>query len=169
MKISGIIPARGGSKGVPHKNTRMLGGKPLVSHSIASAKKSDNLTSLIISTDDPEVIKIAADQEVDYLLRPPEIFSDNTPMADVVRHALDQSSGFWDAILILQPTCPFRRKDDIDKAIELMESQDGRISSCISLERSYLPMLCGNSKERASSLGGSTPRVGFTSRTFNKY
>jgi CMP-N,N'-diacetyllegionaminic acid synthase len=132
MKILGIIPARGGSKGVLRKNIRMLGGRPLIAHTIEPAKQSSRLTQLVLSTEDHEIYQIAKGLGVKVLLRPMELALDATLMVDVTLHALDQIPGPWDAVMILQPTCPFRTNDDIDKAIELMENEgvDSVVSVC---------------------------------------
>lgn len=122
MKILYIIPARAGSKGLPGKNTKILGGKPLIAHSIAFAlhniKEGDELC---ISTDDQNVIKIAQDLGVNVpFIRPDELSSDTATSYDVIMHALryyDGNGENFDAILLLQPTSPFRNQQDFENLI----------------------------------------------------
>lgn len=122
MKILGLIPARGGSKGVPKKNIKLLGKMPLIEYTINSAKESNFLTDVIVSTDDEE-IAIAA--EVcgckPPFVRPSELAQDHSTSLEVVQHAIhffESQSIFFDAICLLQPTSPFREKGFIDAAIE---------------------------------------------------
>lgn len=122
MKILGLIPARGGSKGVPKKNIKLLGKMPLIEYTINSAKESIFLTDVIVSTDDEE-IAIAA--EVcgckPPFVRPAEFAQDHSTSLEVVLHAIqffESQNIFFDAICLLQPTSPFREKGFIDTAIE---------------------------------------------------
>ena len=124
MNILGIIPARGGSKGVPGKNIKILAGKPLIAFSIAAAKSS-NLSKVIVSTDDEQIITVARDFGADVpFLRPDSLASDTAKSLDVGRHALltmeKLDSMHYDAIMLLQPTTPFRTTEDINQAIELL-------------------------------------------------
>lgn len=122
MKILGLIVARGGSKGVPKKNSKLLNGKPLIDYTFQSAKESKKITTLIISTDDDEIISLA--QKSDIMVpfkRPEHLAQDNTPSIDVIKHALEnlEKLGYsFDAVCLLQPTSPFRPKGFIDAAIE---------------------------------------------------
>jgi CMP-N,N'-diacetyllegionaminic acid synthase len=122
MKILGLIPARGGSKGVPKKNIKLLGRKPLIEYTLDDAKNSKLLTEIVVSTDDEE-IAIAA--EISGLkppfLRPAEYAQDASTSLEVVQHAIaffESQNIFFDAVCLLQPTNPFREKGFIDKAIE---------------------------------------------------
>ena len=122
MKILYIIPARAGSKGLPGKNTKILGGKPLIAHSIAFALHNINEgDELCISTDDQNVIKIAQDLGVNVpFIRPDELSSDNATSYDVIMHALRHYEGNgknFDAVLLLQPTSPFRNQQDFENLI----------------------------------------------------
>lgn len=128
MKILGIIPARGGSKGVVGKNIRMLGDLPLIAYSINQANKSKLLKKAIISTDSEEIINIsrAFNAEVPFK-RPDNLALDNTSSIDVVQHAIHFFEGkgeFYDAICLLQPTYPFRVKGFIDNAIKKFINSD---------------------------------------------
>ena len=120
-KVLGIIPARGGSKGIKNKNIAQLGGKPLIVYSIEAAQTSRCLTRCIVSTDSEEIADIcrASGADVPYL-RPAELAQDDTPTLPVIRHALMKLVGDFNAVMILQPTSPFRNSDDIDTAIEML-------------------------------------------------
>jgi len=121
MKILGLIPARGGSKGVPNKNQKLLAGKPLVNYTIEAALESKLLDTLIVSTDDQQIATIskAAGAEVPFL-RPAELATDSSPTIDTVLHVLEfynSKDQHFDALCLLQPTCPLRTPEDIAKAI----------------------------------------------------
>jgi CMP-N,N'-diacetyllegionaminic acid synthase len=113
--ILGIIPARGGSKGIKNKNLIPLNGIPLIQYTIREALNS-NLSDLILTTDSVDIAK----QYVPYktILRPPELAQDETPMLPVIQHALGVYNKPVDAVMILQPTSPLRLAEDINKAIE---------------------------------------------------
>jgi|WetSurMetagenome_2_1015567.scaffolds.fasta_scaffold21902_4 CMP-N,N'-diacetyllegionaminic acid synthase len=121
MKILGIIPARGGSKGVPGKNSKLLAGKPLIQYTIEAAQNSELLTDTIVSTDSSEIAHLAAllGAEVPFI-RPDSLATDTASSIDVVQHAVEflKTQGrIYDAVCLLQPTCPFREKGFIDQAI----------------------------------------------------
>ena len=118
-RILGVIPARGGSKGVPGKNIRLLAGKPLIAWTIAAAARSRSLGRTIVSTDDPKIAEIAAQWGGDVpFLRPPELATDTATSEDAVFHALDSVSGPYDWVCLLQPTSPLRTAEDIDACID---------------------------------------------------
>jgi CMP-N-acetylneuraminic acid synthetase len=124
MKILGLIPARGGSKGVPGKNIKLLAGKPLIAYSIDAAKHS-RLAKVILSTDDEAIKEVALQYGAEVpFTRPAELATDSAKSLDVAKHALmamEQLDGVqYDAVMLLQPTAPFRSTADIDKAIELL-------------------------------------------------
>jgi N-acylneuraminate cytidylyltransferase len=122
QSILAIIPARGGSKGVPRKNIKLLDEKPLISYTINSAKKSALIDTLILSSDDDEIINLAKNLNVNVPFKRPEhLAKDNSGSLDVVQHAiqfLEKQNKYFDAVLLLQPTTPFREDGFIDKAIE---------------------------------------------------
>jgi CMP-N,N'-diacetyllegionaminic acid synthase len=124
----GIIPARGGSKGVPRKNIRAVAGEPLIAYSIKSAQSSCRLTHFVVSTDDDEIASAARSYGADVLMRPASLAADNTPMLPVVRHAfgeLEKERGSrFDYGVILQPTSPLRTAADIDQVLEILERTD---------------------------------------------
>ena len=131
----GIIPARGGSKGIPRKNIRMLAGKTLLAYTATAALAAKSLRRIILSTEDPEIAAIgeAAGLEVPFL-RPAELAVDSTPMVDVVLHALhwlDGEGQACDAVCILQPTSPLRSATTIDRCVSLLWDRD--VDSVISV------------------------------------
>ena len=105
-KVLGIIPARGGSKGVLRKNIRDLAGKPLIAYSIGSAKNSQYLTDFVVSTDDQEIADVARSFDAEVMMRPAHLAEDKTPMLPVLQHTLaqmEQKNGCqYDFIMILQ-------------------------------------------------------------------
>jgi CMP-N,N'-diacetyllegionaminic acid synthase len=125
MKILAVIPARGGSKRLPMKNIKILGGKPLISWSIESALGVPEINSVLVTTDDPKIATVAKKNGA-YVpwLRPKELATDQSSSVDVVLHALDwfeSSHGFVDGVLLLQPTSPFRTIETIKNGIELFK------------------------------------------------
>ncbi len=117
-KVLGIIPARGGSKGVPGKNIRVVAGKPLIAWTIEEAKKSKYLDRLILSSEDAEIIEVAIDLGVDVpFVRPAELAQDDTPGIEPVLHAVREVPDY-DYLVLLQPTSPLRTVEDIDQCLE---------------------------------------------------
>lgn len=128
MRALGVIPARGGSKGVPRKNIRLLCRKPLLQYTAEAALAAKRLERVILSTDDEEVAAVGrvCGLEVPFL-RPPELARDDTPTLPVIQHAvqtLEADGNRYDAVCILQPTSPLREPEDIDRCLELLESND---------------------------------------------
>lgn len=123
MDVLAVIPARGGSKGVAKKNMRLLDNKPLIAYSVDYAKQSKNIDHLIISTDDEDIATIGASLGVDIpFQRPAHLGSDNTPLIAVVQHAYNyfkEKNIVYDAVLSLQPTCPFLHYETVDQVIEI--------------------------------------------------
>lgn len=116
--VLAIIPARGGSKGVPRKNIRHCAGKPLIAWTIEAAKASRHIDRLILSSDDDQIIAVARDFHCDVpFMRPAALARDDTPGIDPVLHALEQVPGF-DIVVLLQPTSPLRSAADIDGCLE---------------------------------------------------
>jgi CMP-N,N'-diacetyllegionaminic acid synthase len=136
MKILAFIPARGGSKGIPRKNLKKICGKPLINWSIEAALNARLVDRVLVSTDDQEIAEAAlkAGAEVPFL-RPVELASDTSSSEDAMLHALafEESEGrHYDAMLLLQPTSPLRKKDTIDAAITQFNSSncDSLVSVC---------------------------------------
>jgi len=124
-EILALIPARGGSKGIPRKNIKVVAGKPLIAYSIEQALASRFITRTIVSTDDPEIAQVAREfgAKVPFM-RPGEFAQDLSPDIDVFRHALkwlrDREGYVCDLVVHLRPTGPVRRVELIDQAIETM-------------------------------------------------
>ena len=122
MKILAIIPARGGSKGVPGKNIKILNGKPLLAYTSEIALQSNYLTEVMVSTEDSQIKEVAKSLGIKVpFIRPMELAQDHTPTIDVIIHALSwfgNKNIFFDAVCLLQVTSPFRTLDFLDKAIE---------------------------------------------------
>ena len=130
--ILAIIPARGGSKGIPRKNIKLLAGKPLIAWTIDEAKKSIYIDRLILSSEDEEIIRIAKEWGCEApFIRPAELAEDNTPGIDVVIHAIDALKEKYDYLVLLQPTSPLRKVEDIDRCIETCI--DRNVPACISV------------------------------------
>ena len=130
--ILAIIPARGGSKGIPGKNIHNLAGKPLLAYTIEEAQKSLYIDRLILSSEDAVIIETEKKYgcEVPFE-RPAELAQDDTPGIDPVIHAIETLPEKYDYIVLLQPTSPLRIVGDIDGCIELCVSQDA--PSCVSI------------------------------------
>lgn len=126
MRVLGIIPARGGSKGVPRKNIRLLAGKPLLAWTAEAALAAKRLTRVVLSTDDAEIAETGRRLGLEVpFLRPAELAQDHTPALPVAQHALafvEADGDRYDAVCLLQPTNPLRRAEQIDGCIELLES-----------------------------------------------
>ena len=125
-KILAIITARGGSKGIPRKNIKLLAGKPLIAWTIEEAKKSKYIDRLILSSEDDEIIKVAKEWgcEVPFV-RPKELAKDETKSIDVVLHAIQEVKEKYNLICLLQPTSPLRTYVDIDNCLELSSFNAG--------------------------------------------
>lgn len=122
--LLGLIPARGGSKGIPHKNVRPIAGKPLIGWTIETALTSAVFDRVVVSTDDPEIADVALvhGAEVPFL-RPAELATDDASGILPILHAIDQLPGF-DAVVLLQPTSPLRSADDIKAVVDLARSRN---------------------------------------------
>jgi CMP-N-acetylneuraminic acid synthetase len=145
LRVLGLIPARGGSKGIPHKNIANVFGKPLIAWTIEEARNA-SLDRLVMSSDSSEIIQVAeaiGGVEVPFI-RPGELAADDTPAVEVVLHALK-----WlrrndryepDAVMILQPTSPLRRSAQIDEAIALLfEREADTVVSVVKVPHNMVP------------------------------
>jgi CMP-N,N'-diacetyllegionaminic acid synthase len=144
MKILGLIPARGGSKGVPRKNIRLLNGKPLLAYTAESALQSKTLTRVILTTEDAEIAEVGRNCGIDVpFMRPLELAQDSTPSLAVVQHAilnLQENGEDFDAVCLLQPTNPLRRAEDIDACVELFtRSNADCVISVLPVPHEYNP------------------------------
>ncbi len=136
--ILGLIPARVGSKGLPGKNIKLLSGKPLIAWTIEHALKSKYLDRIVVSTDDKEIAEVSRKYGAEIpFIRPKELAEDNAKGIDVVLHAIDwfrknDNRKQYDLLMLLQPTSPLRKSEDIDKAIELLFLKEAKaiVSIC---------------------------------------
>lgn len=128
MKALGIIPARGGSKGILRKNIQLLCGKPLIQYTAEAALKAQRLSRVILSTEDEEIAAVgrSCGLEVPFM-RPVELAKDDAPTLPVLQHAvqwLEDQGDRYDFICLLQPTNPLRRAEDIDACLAMLEHGD---------------------------------------------
>lgn len=139
MEVVGLIPAREGSKGIPRKNLAPVAGKPLLAWTIEAARESATLTRTVVSTDWDEAAELARQLGADVLGRPPALAADDTPMLDVVRHALGEL-GPCDVVVLLQPTSPLRRAEHVDEAVRLLlESGADSVLSVVEVPHQFRP------------------------------
>ncbi|MFC1567566.1 cytidylyltransferase domain-containing protein [Thermodesulfobacteriota bacterium] len=135
-----IIPARGGSKGVPKKNIRPLGGKPLILWTIETAKKSTYIDRIILSTDDEEIVSACKGTGIEIpFMRPEELAQDDSLAIDTYIYTLDRLADEFnyqkDEFVVLLPTVPFRTVSDIDSAINIFyRKQADSVISCTTLQ-----------------------------------
>lgn len=145
MRILALVPARGGSKRLPNKNIRELGGKPLINWSIEAAQGIPEITDILVSTDSPAIaeVALAAGALVPWL-RPDELATDTATSIAVCMHALDwyeKEKGQVDGLLLLQPTSPFRTAHTIQTGINLFNKYGDRPVVAFSPAESH-PMWC---------------------------
>src|ERR1035437_5503200 len=126
QRVLGVIPARGGSKGLPRKNIRVLAGKPLLAYTAEEALAARRLIRVVLTTDAEEIAEGGRQWGIEVpFLRPAELAEDDTPTLPVVQHAvrwLEQRGDSFDRVCLLQPTDALRRAEHIDACIELLES-----------------------------------------------
>jgi CMP-N,N'-diacetyllegionaminic acid synthase len=122
MNILAIIPARGGSKGIPRKNVIDVAGKPMIGYAIEAAKKSKYINKVVVSTDDKEIATVSKKFGAEVIDRPNEMAQDTSPVIPALQHALAKvkEKGFTpDVMVLLQPTSPLRKTEDVDNALEI--------------------------------------------------
>src|SRR3954463_16375891 len=146
MRVLGVVTARGGSKGLPGKNLRLLAGKPLIAHTIDTARESKAFDRVILSTDDEAIATAGRSRGCDVpFMRPPDLARDETPHLPVLQHAVqwlaDNDRYVPDAVMILQPTSPLRRAQDICESIALLETSGAdSVVSVSEVPAHYNPM-----------------------------
>ena len=137
--LLGVIPARGGSKGIYRKNLASLRGKSLLAYSVEAASQSC-LEHVVVSTEDDEIADAARSLNADVLVRPPKLAADNTQMIEVMRHVAEQADPQVIGFVLLQPTSPLRVAADIDEAIALFdESAADSVVSVVRVPHRYTP------------------------------
>lgn len=144
MKIIGIIPARGGSKGVLRKNIKNLAGKPLLQYTSEAALDSKRLSKVILSTDDEEIAELGKKIGLEVpFMRPVELAVDTTPMLPVIQHVIDHFNAIgenYDAVCLLQVINPLRTYHDIDKSILMFEkNKPDSLVSVLPIPSEYNP------------------------------
>jgi CMP-N-acetylneuraminic acid synthetase len=145
MEILGVIPARGGSKGIPRKNLTMLNHKPLLEYTVRAAQQCSMLSKIILSTDNYEIADFGRSHHVEIHKRQEEIARDNTPMKNVIYKLLEdlqiQQNYFPDITVILQPTSPLRTHQHIDEALSklMIHNKADAIVSVTEVPHQYSP------------------------------
>ncbi|WP_196886363.1 cytidylyltransferase domain-containing protein [Aureivirga sp. CE67] len=132
MKVLGIIPARGGSKGVLRKNIREVDGKPLIHYTIDTALKSSKISKLLVTTDDLEIKEVSEKAGCEVQLRTKENATDTAKIEGVIDEVLSKLDENYDIIILLQPTAPIRETEDIDNVIKVF-SENQTIESVVSV------------------------------------
>jgi CMP-N-acetylneuraminic acid synthetase len=145
MRFLGVIPARGGSKGVPGKNIRPLAGKPLIAWTIEAAQASAALDRLVVSTDDDAIAGVARRCGAEVRMRPARLAGDDTPTRPVLEHVAKELEGegdVFDAVVTLQPTSPLRLPHHIHEACSQFAADPGADSlvSCIAVPHIFNPV-----------------------------
>jgi N-acylneuraminate cytidylyltransferase len=146
-RVLAVVPARGGSKGLPGKNVRVLAGLPLIAHSLRAAESMRTVTRCVVSTDDEQIARVAREHGGDVpWLRPAELATDATPMAPVLRHALaaveEEEGTPYDALVLLDPTSPARVPAEVDAAVDQLLGSD--LDGVVSVsEPSFNPVWVG--------------------------
>ena len=127
MKILAVVPARGGSKGIPKKNIKILAGKPLIQYTIDEANKSLYIDDVVVSTDDDEISKVSETLGAKVIRRPDELSGDNALVVDALRYTIEvlkKENLNYDIVLLLEPTSPLRSYSIIDECIEKFKNKN---------------------------------------------
>ena len=139
VRILGLIPARGGSKGIPGKNLAPLCGRPLLAWTVGAACAARSLDRVVVSTDSEGIAAAARELGADVLERPAELARDETPMRDVLLHALE-ALGRPEVLVLLQPTSPLRRAEHVDEAVALLRDTGAdSVVSVVEVPHRYRP------------------------------
>lgn len=149
MKILYVIPARGGSKGIPHKNIKPLNGKPLIYYSIDVARQLTTDDNICVSTDDEKIIEVVENYGLKVpFKRPDNIATDTSSTNDVLLHAIDfyeSRKVFYDVLILLQPTSPLRNPTHIKEALKLYTND---IDMVVSVKESHAStVLCAENDD----------------------
>jgi CMP-N,N'-diacetyllegionaminic acid synthase len=159
-KLLAVIPARGGSKGLPRKNLMVAGGRPLIAWTIEAARRASSVDRVVVSSDDEEIIAVATSLGCEAPLRRPGVLAtDSATSVDVVLHAIDHFSSF-EYVVLLQPTSPLRNSEDIDLAFDTLLTR--RAYACVSVslaEQSPYWMYTLGADDRLSSVVPGAPEV----------
>ena len=143
MEVLAVIPARGGSKGIPKKNIVDFCGKPLIDYTFDAAKKAKSISKIVVSTDDEEIKNFSESRNIEVIMRPKYLSQDNTSTKDVISHVVFEGDlqNEYDLVLTLQPTSPLRKAFHIDESITLMKNNPNADSlvSCIKVPHNFNP------------------------------
>ena len=140
-KIIAIIPARGGSKGLPRKNILDLCGKPLIAWTIEKALNGKYIDKVVVSTENKEIAEISKKYGAYVVERPEEMARDDSPTVDAIMHVInwfEKRREYFDIIILLEPTSPLRKENDLDSAIELFIENIDRADSLVSVGEVHL-------------------------------
>ena len=151
-KVLGLIPARGGSKGVPKKNIKSLLGKPLIQYTVDSAKESKYIDHLIVSTDSEEIAQVCKSISVDVpFIRPDQLASDKAKAIGVIQHAItmmEEIDGVtYDLVVYLEPPNPLRLVEDIDNCLDLFEENNPDCVVSVQEANQFHPILMKQIKD----------------------
>ena len=140
MKTLGVIPARGGSKGIPKKNIKLLNGKPLIAYTIVAAIKS-NLDRVVVSTDCLEIAKISKKYGAEVIMRSDDLSNDKTPTLNVIQDLIEKFQFKCKAVVTLQPTSPLRTYVHINEALDLFKSRKDvdSLVSVVKVPHNFMP------------------------------
>jgi CMP-N,N'-diacetyllegionaminic acid synthase len=166
LRVLAVIPARGGSKGVPRKNVRLLAGKPLIVWTIEAAQRAGTIDRIVVSTDDDEIASVAQSAGAEVCMRPPALAGDTTPTEPVLLHVLDtlaaEDGDQPDALALLQCTSPLRGADTIDRCVRLLaDSGCDAVMTVTPMQHWYL---CG----RVGESGLFEPEYDYARRPFSQ-
>lgn len=136
-----IVPARGGSKGVPRKNLALVAGEPLVVHTIRAARAAATVDRIVVSTDDPEIAEVARGAGAEVVIRPAELARDDSPTEDALLHALEAVSPEPEYVVTLEPTSPLRAPQLIDDCVRLAQENSADAVITVAETRSVVGRL----------------------------
>ena len=129
-KVLALIPARGGSKGIPNKNIKLFNRRPLIEWSIKLALKSKLIDKVVVSSDSQKILSISKELGAEVILRPKNISGDNATTESAISHCIKYINNNYETIILLSPTSPLRKKNDLDNAIKFFYSN--KLDSCFS-------------------------------------
>jgi CMP-N,N'-diacetyllegionaminic acid synthase len=129
-KVLALIPARGGSKGIPNKNIKLFNRRPLIEWSIKLALKSKLIDKVVVSSDSQKILSISKELGAEVILRPKNISGDNATTESAISHCIKYFNNNYETIILLSPTSPLRKKNDLDNAIKFFYSN--KLDSCFS-------------------------------------
>lgn len=140
MKTLGVIPARGGSKGIPKKNIKLLNGKPLIAYTIKAAIAS-NIDRVVVTTDCKEIAKISTICGAEVVMRSDDLSKDSTPTLPVIQDVIEKLQFKCDAVVTLQPTSPLRTYKHINEALDLFKKTKDADSlvSVVAVPHNFMP------------------------------